>query len=136
MSGEQLGSRGRQLNVSGNEVMGLFKNWFKNRSAADKPAARASGSYRQRMVEAGHETSKPAPEAIDLEPHLHGRVESIGPGKNVFVPSRQVREDSGTHETLRIVDESSPESDNPDGVDPYNTGRFDRSRNWDSRSRK
>jgi hypothetical protein len=49
--------------------------------------------------------------------------------------SRYVREDSGTHETLKIIDDSLADPSDEDGIDPYNTGRFNRSRNWDKRSR-
>jgi hypothetical protein len=37
---------------------------------------------------------------------------------------------------LKIIDESLLDSDDQGGFDPYNTGRFDRSKKWDSRSRK
>jgi hypothetical protein len=48
-----------------------------------------------------------------------------------------VREDTGTHETLKIIDESLVVEEDEGGMDPYNTGRFDRSKSWDSsRSRK
>ena len=49
--------------------------------------------------------------------------------------SKYVREDTGTHETLKILDESLVGSTDDDGFDPYNTGGFDRSRNWDRRFR-
>ena len=63
-------------------------------------------------------------------------IESLGPGKNVLVKNRYVREDTGTHETLKILDESLQEAAEEDGIDPYNTGAFDRSKNWGTRSRK
>ena len=52
-------------------------------------------------------------------------------GKNVLVRNRFVREDTGTHETLRILDDASIETREETGIDPYNTGQFDRSRNWE-----
>ena len=36
---------------------------------------------------------------------------------------------------LKILDESLVGSTDDDGFDPYNTGGFDRSRNWDRRFR-
>ena len=68
---------------------------------------------------------------------MEGKIEDGGPGKNVLVKNKYLREDTGTHETLKIVDESILNSNDEDGIDPYNTGRFDRSKSWDSfRSRK
>ena len=72
---------------------------------------------------------------VKLEPGVEGRIEEVGPGKNVLVQSRYVREDTGTHETLKIVDDSLVDSSEETGIDPYNTGEFDRSKNWDKRFR-
>lgn len=55
---------------------------------------------------------------------------------DVIRRSKFVREDTGTHETLKIVDDDLELADEVDGIDPYNTGGFDRSKNWDSRFRK
>jgi len=74
-------------------------------------------------------------ESIDIEPHLEGRIEDLGPGKNVLIRNKYVREDTGTHDTLKILDDSMLETDEETGLDPYNTGQFDRSRNWDKRFR-
>ncbi len=59
-----------------------------------------------------------------------------GPGKNVLRRKRFVREDTGTHETLSILDDSLIESDDEGGIDPYNTGQFDRSKSWDKHFNK
>ena len=77
--------------------------------------------------------SKPQPERVEVETSVAGRIEDAGPGKNVLVRSKYVREDTGTHETLKIVDDSLLETDDESGIDPYNTGKFDRSKNWDKR---
>lgn len=78
----------------------------------------------------------PQPEFVDLDESFSGRIENRGPGKNVLIRNKYIREDTGTHETLTILDDASIESDDEDGIDPYNTGQFDRSRNWDKRFRK
>ena len=65
-----------------------------------------------------------------------GHIESGGPNKNVFVRSKYVREDTGTHETLKILDDSLLDFGDENGIDPYNTGGFDRSNNWNNRFRK
>lgn len=46
-------------------------------------------------------------------------------------PNRQVREDADNHETLSIVDDSMTDSGEEMGFDPYNTGQFDRTKNWE-----
>lgn len=77
------------------------------------------------------------PQAAEFGGEVEGRIVDGGPGKNVLIRNKYLREDSGTHDTLKIVDDSLLQSTDEDGIDPYNTGRFDRSRSWDSsRSRK
>ncbi|MDH5456674.1 MAG: hypothetical protein OEY37_11415, partial [Gammaproteobacteria bacterium] len=73
------------------------------------------------------------PEFVDADKDLSGEIESIGPGKNVLIRNKFVREDTGTHETLKILDDSLVDSGEEPGLDPYNTGGFDRSKNWDRR---
>lgn len=77
------------------------------------------------------------PGAAVLDTTVSGRIEDGGPGKNVLVRSRYVREDTGTHETLKIIDDSIVE-DQPEevGSDPYNSGQFDRANNWNARRLK
>ncbi|MEM6512355.1 MAG: hypothetical protein AAF660_05040 [Pseudomonadota bacterium] len=99
---------------------------------------RKTGSFRplEPTVTAPPKAEKPASESLEIATHVEGQIEDGGPGKNVLVRKRFVREDTGTHETLTILDDSLVETDEADGIDPYNTGQFDRSRNWDSRFRK
>lgn len=82
---------------------------------------------------------KRQPEFVNLdakiEDSLDGRIEQTGPGKNVLLRNKYVREDSGTHDTLKILDDSIIETDEEEGIDPYNTGQFDRSKNWDRRTK-
>ncbi len=73
---------------------------------------------------------------VDLDTELGGRIEDAGPGKNVLIRNKYLREDTGTHETLKIIDESIIDTGEEAGFDPYNTGQFDRSRNWKSRTRE
>ncbi|MDH4006120.1 MAG: hypothetical protein OEV32_14890, partial [Gammaproteobacteria bacterium] len=60
---------------------------------------------------------------------------NIGPGKNVLVRERHVSDDTGTQEMLKLLDDSPLDSDEPVGIDPYNSGEFDRSRHWNTRFR-
>ena len=67
---------------------------------------------------------------IKFDRSVHGEIETVGPGKNVLMPNRYAVEETGTHEMLAIVDDAEA------GIDPYNTGEFDRARKWDTRFRK
>ena len=72
---------------------------------------------------------------VEFDSELGGRVEDGGPGKNVLVRNKYVREDTGTHDTLKIIDETLVDEEEY-GDDPYNTGRFDRSQTWNLRFKK
>lgn len=76
---------------------------------------------------------RPKSEYVEADEDLSGEIDSLGPGKNVLIRNKFVREDTGTHETLKILDDSLVDSGEEGGIDPYNTGGFDRSRNWDKR---
>ena len=124
--------------------MKRFFNWLADKVSPEKPAPRVD------LTKTGHYQSpqpkKPAakqavprsqPEYVEFDSSVDGRIDSAGPGKNVLRRSKYVREDEGTHESLSIVDESlETDSGDEGGIDPYNTGQFDRSKNWDKRFRK
>jgi len=73
---------------------------------------------------------------VDFDSELGGRIDDGGPGKNVLVRNKYVREETGTHETLKIIDDSLLEEEDEYADDPYNTGRFDRSQSWNLRNKK
>lgn len=79
---------------------------------------------------------RPTPEFVETDENLADEIENNGPGKNVLIRNKYVREDTGTHETLTILDDSLVDSGEETGLDPYNTGGFDRSKNWDRRFSK
>jgi len=85
-------------------------------------------------------TTSPRPAAplkVEYAASVEGKIIDGGPGKNVLIRNKYVREDTGTHETLKIVDDSLLDSTEEVGLDPYNTGRFDRAKSWNSsRARK
>jgi len=63
----------------------------------------------------------------------------LGPGKNVLSHRPIYQLETGSYETLKIVDGPTVEDDDDAEIDPYNpynTGSFDRSRNWDKQFRK
>lgn len=127
-------------------MIGRLKIWFKTRFFA-KPATpparemNRSGAHaapRRPPVNrtARRPVEQPKPQASRLADDLGDEIESLGPGKNVLIRNKFVREDTGTHETLKILDDSLVDSGEESGIDPYNTGGFDRSRNWEKRFRK
>ena len=67
------------------------------------------------------------PEYVELDPDTHSQP---------LIRNKYRREDTGTHDNLKIIDDSMIDSGEETGIDPYNTGNFDRSRNWDKRFRK
>jgi hypothetical protein len=125
--------------------MKRFFNWLSRRFSSEQPAPRKdlrqTGAHlRQTGKRAGLKRSAPKqavpkrqPEYVDFDSHVEGRIEDTGPGKNVLIRNRFVREDTGTHETLKILDDSVIDTEEEEGFDPYNTGQFDRSRHWDKR---
>ena len=132
--------------------MKRFFEWLTSRISPDDDASDYSlrdsintgAPRRPAPPRAGGHTVKPAarpkqavpkrqPDVVNLDPRVEGRIEDRGPGKNVLIRNKYLREDTGTHETLRIVDDSIIDTDEEEGFDPYNTGQFDRSRNWDRR---
>jgi len=66
-------------------------------------------------------------------PAKHARTEVRD--EQPLIRNKFVREDTGTHETLKILDDSIIDSGEEEGFDPYNTGDFDRSKNWERRWR-
>ena len=126
-------------------------NWFIAKDE-DAPGPRASALGRSGAFKAAPPVKKPAPvrrpapvaksvpgnrpgPGLRAASGLDGEIADLGPGKNVLVQSNPRREDSGTHETLSLVDDALAEVGEETGIDPYNTGKFDRSRHWDKRFR-
>jgi len=67
------------------------------------------------------------PEHVEPDPDMDSQP---------LIRNKYHREDTGTHDNLKIIDDSMLDSGEETGIDPYNTGNFDRSRNWDKRFRK
>ena len=122
--------------------MKSFINWLFDRFSGDEEdpdiplrlnqGARVTG---ERPVNRAKPVEKKP--SVEFSSELEGRIEDGGPGKNVLVRNKYLREDTGTHETLKIIDDSVDQSSDEGGIDPYNTGRFDRSKSWDTfRTRK
>ncbi|MDH5618178.1 MAG: hypothetical protein OEZ11_06020 [Gammaproteobacteria bacterium] len=114
-----------------------LKNWlttrFSDAEPAPSPRPQKTGAHPAPRVRPQQKVPRRNPEFVDADKDLSGEIESIGPGKNVLIRNKFVREDTGTHETLKILDDSLVDSGEEPGLDPYNTGGFDRSKNWDRR---
>ena len=120
-------------------------NWLSRKLSSEEPAPRKdlrqtgahlrqSGTFgRPQRSVPKQAVPKRQPEYVDFDSHVDGHIEDRGPGKNVLIRNRYLREDTGTHETLKILDDSMIDTEEETGFDPYNTGQFDRSRNWDKR---
>lgn len=119
--------------------MKRFFNWLLNRKSPKQAAPRPKIVQPGRPVVRAtpkQAVPRPQPEVVNVDDSFSGQIESRGPGKNVLIRNKYIRQDTGTHETLTILDDASIESGEEGGIDPYNTGQFDRSRNWDKRFRK
>lgn len=121
--------------------MKRFIYWLSETFAPKKPAAnnvlRQTGAHqvRKSVVKEPPRLEPVVQQNVRYETQVSGKIIDGGPGKNVLIRNKYIREDSGTHETLKIVDDSLLDSDDEFGLDPYNTGQFDRSKSWDN-SRK
>lgn len=115
-----------------------LKNWLSGNSGKKatppSPGLNRSGAHVSPRPQAAlKKVPRKRPESVDSDEGLAAKIESNGPGKNVLIRNKYVREDTGTHETLKILDDSLVDSGEETGIDPYNTGGFDRSKNWDKR---
>jgi len=103
-----------------------------------RPAAGTRPAYKQkkppRLPKKANNSQIPEP--FEYSTESSGRIADGGPGKNVLIRDRHIREDTGTHDTLKILDHSVLASEETEEFDPYNTGRFDRAKSWDAPARK
>lgn len=96
------------------------------RAAAKKPAAKKPAA-----------PAEIDPDTLNYDSDFSAQIEDLGPGKNILKRNKYVREDAGTHDTLKIISEDELEAMEDDtGGDPYNTGQFDPSGSWKNRTRE
>ena len=127
----------------------LIKNWLQGRTAPTQalptqdlrqssanrlPSVRRTDRRKTDRRDRLDPTERPESRQVKVEPSVAGRVDSNGP-VNVLVRNKYQQDDSATN-TLRILDDSMLDSIDEAGNDPYNSGSFDRSRNWEKRYRK
>ncbi|MDJ0760760.1 MAG: hypothetical protein QNJ19_15295 [Woeseiaceae bacterium] len=127
-------------------MLKLLKKWLGRTPAQEAPEPmdmlRKTGSHSTLKPSIAPPVVKPKPPSkpvakarVDDDAGIDNKpiIEEMGPGKNVLVRRRPVGEDTGTHETLTILDDSVADGEQESGLDPYNTGQFDRSKYWDKR---
>ena len=119
--------------------MNRFLTWlgsklFPKRAASESVLRQAT--RRRKPAAEPAQAKAPEPDLVDFDSELGGRIDDGGPGKNVLIRNKYVREDTGTHETLKIIDDSLLEDEEEGGIDPYNSGQFDRSQSWNLRTKK
>lgn len=121
--------------------MQRFFNWLADKisppKVPPKPGLNQTGQHtipkKPRVQQA---VPRSQPEYVEFDSKVDGKIDDAGPGKNVLRRNKLIREEAGTHEILSILDESAEASTTENGIDPYNTGQFDRSKNWDKRFSK
>ena len=119
--------------------MNRFLKWLGSKLFPNKAASESvlrQTTRRGKVAPKPPRPTAPKPDLVDFNSDLGGRIDDGGPGKNVLIRNKYVREDTGTHDTLKIIDPSLLEDEEEFGMDPYNTGRFDRSKSWNLRTKK
>ena len=124
-------------------IHGMFKSFIRWLKGNPPPSVEPSTQQRRRV--SAHNAIRPRPvrqretsgrkQAFDPYQAADGGVDSTAPIENLHIRNKYVREEAGTHETLQILDDSMLDSGEESGIDPYNSGEFDRSKNWDVRFR-
>jgi hypothetical protein len=115
-------------------------NWLKGDAASDtgRPAQqrrRVSAHAALHARATPMPAPPPQPDIRELASGFRGHIENAGPGKNVLVSNADAVDDTGAREMLKLFDEAPLDKGEPMGIDPYNSGEFDRSRHWDTRFR-
>ena len=122
-------------------MLDIIRKWFTASGEDTTPrAAPPKKIVRKTVVKVKPTGPHPAPASRPVtsvtEQLFLDDDENLGPGKVVLAHRPIYQLETGSYETLRIVDSSDDGDDNGGGIDPYNTGSFDRSRNWDKQFRK
>ena len=102
-----------------------LRRWLGGRPAAEHPPPGP--------VTTGTRQHPPATMSHGQTPDVSPASAARDPNQAAPVQRKFVRESTGTYETLKILDDSIIEDSSDDDADPYNTGGFDRSKNWDKR---
>jgi hypothetical protein len=119
-------------------MIARLRNWLtaKTSKGESTSADQFTGSGRNAVAgqTAKRPSPRPAPSARSNKPATSRRADERQSSKNTATRNQYVREQTGTNETLKIFDHSLPEPEDDIAFDPYNTGGFDRSKNWKNHS--
>jgi len=108
-----------------------FKRWLHERRSSDDSSAIPYAATSQPKTQ-----SRQFPNAKDID-HPAVPNDALQTSDNeTLIRNKFLRKDNGTHETFTILDDALVDSGEETGIDPYNTGSFDRSKTWDRRFRK
>jgi hypothetical protein len=115
-------------------------NWLKGGAATDpvrppQQRRRSSAHAALRTLSTPTSAASRRSEVRDIGSRLEGSVKNAAQGKNALIRDIETIDDTGARETLKLFDSSPLDPNEPVGIDPYNSGQFDRSRNWNSRFR-
>jgi len=111
-------------------MLARLKNWFKGKTPTGESDSANQITGTGRHAIARQSVKKP------YNATASERAQAPDARKNAATRNQYIREETSTHETLTILDSSLPDPDEEKGIDPYNTGGFDRSKNWNNRFRK
>lgn len=122
----------------------MFKrwiNWLKGDAASDpvrppQQRRRSSAHAALRALSTPTSAASRRSEVRDIGSRFEGSIKNADPGKKTLISDFETIDDTGARETLKLFDSSPLDPNEPVGIDPYNSGQFDRSRNWNSRFRK
>ena len=110
-------------------------NWLETKFSRHSAVAEAD----ERSAPVGVSPTESAQEEYSVEfafdGSVPGRVESDEPGENILTPDKYA-DDTITQRALGILDESTLDASDSTGDDPYNSGSFDKSNEWKSRSHR
>jgi hypothetical protein len=106
-----------------------LKNWLNGRFSKSPYAST------DRLKKTGTQFAvRPNKAAVPSLQQKINRENNQDQNDKVLTRNRYVREETGTHETFKIIDASLEDVGEEVSFDPYNTGGFDRSKNWNTRS--
>ena len=127
-------------------AMKHFLKWLTSKYSSRKDTLRRdlrqTGSFSN--GKASRRKQSPAPQKhqqdVGAHPQVSGVTAEIGPHDKLQNREVLIRKTDETSDTLHLDDHSlieiAEDSGDEAGIDPYNSGQFDRSKNWDKRFRK
>jgi hypothetical protein len=125
-------------------MMKVLKKLFGRDSGRKPPPAGDTLTRSLRTPVSPKSVRETAPETVERDPRLSRRLQADAdkPPRSAREPDRDIGADRGEDlismddQASDSMDEHGFEMNGGAGIDPYNSGKFDRSKNWDKRYRK